>query len=216
MSLRHPLLAAHAHGFGLRDSPAPAGLLRPKQVHGRTVVDVAACRTAPPPEADAVVSGEPGVPVGVVTADCVPLLLASASGAWVAAAHAGWRGLARGVVAQSVDALRRGASEDSVVAVIGPHIGSCCYEVDAPVLDPLREAFGDALDAAIHAGRPGHAQLDLGRLARHALEGAGLAASCIGELSAACTHCDPERFHSYRRDGSRSGLLVHHIAAIES
>jgi YfiH family protein len=212
VSLQHPLLAAHAHGFGLRDVPAPRGLLRPKQVHGRVVVSAEACRQAPPPEADAVLSIEPGVPVGVVTADCVPVLLAAASGGVVAAAHAGWRGLAQGILAQSVDAMRRKTREE-LVAVIGPHIGPCCYEVDAPVLDPLREVFGPALDGAVTSGRPAHAQLDLGQLARHALRDAGLSASHIGELRAVCTHCDAERFHSYRRDGARAGRLVHHIAA---
>jgi YfiH family protein len=212
VSLTHPLLAAHAHGFGLRDSPVPEGLLRPRQVHGPIVVSAATCREVPPPEADAVLSTEPGVPVGVVTADCVPVLLADATGGVVVAAHAGWRGLAQGILAQSVDALRRNSTAP-LVAVIGPHIGPCCYEVDAPVLEPLREAFGAALDDALTLGRPGHAQLDLGCLARHTLARAGLDASCIGALSAACTHCDAARFHSFRRDGARSGRLVHHIAA---
>jgi copper oxidase (laccase) domain-containing protein len=115
-------------------------------------------------------------------------------------------------LAQSVDAMRRKTREE-LVAVIGPHIGPCCYEVDAPVLDPLREVFGPALDGAVTSGRPAHAQLDLGQLARHALRDAGLSASHIGELRAVCTHCDAERFHSYRRDGARAGRLVHHIAA---
>ncbi len=221
--LRHPLLAALGveHGFGLRDAPAPEGLLRPRQVHGTAIVAAADCRAEPPPEADGVVSAEPGVPVGVVTADCVPVLLAGEAGRAVAAVHAGWRGLAAGVVAQGVDALRRrvagggsgGRSGGRLVAAIGPHIGPCCYEVDAPVLDALGAAFG-ALDGALRPSRPGHALLDLGALVALALARSGVVTRDTAALEDCCTRCDPERFHSYRRDGPRAGRLVHFIAAM--
>jgi YfiH family protein len=205
------------HGFGLRDAPAPEGLLRPRQVHGIRVVTAAACRAQPAPEADAVISREPGVPVGIVTADCVPVLIASERGDGVAAVHAGWRGLAAGVVARGVDALRRSGCEGRLLAAVGPHIGPCCYEVDAPVLDPLHRAFGsEVLAGATREARPGHALLDLAALSVHALRVSGLDPGDIGVLSAGCTRCDPTRFHSYRRDGPRAGRLVHYVAAIEA
>jgi YfiH family protein len=218
--LREPLLDARAglHGFGVRDAPEPAGLLRPRQVHGIRVVSAAACRSQPAPEADAVVSLEPGVPVAVVTADCVPVLLAAPAGRAVAAIHAGWRGLADGVLAASVEALVRasGAAPAELAAGIGPHIGPCCYEVDAPVLDALGAGHGARLPQAARPARPGHAMLDLGLLAEAALAGVGIPTSAIGRAAAACTRCDAVRFHSFRRDGPRSGRLVHFIAASPS
>lgn len=215
MTMRHPLLdsAGVVHGFGSRSTPPPAGLLRPRQVHGSRVVSGRACAHEPAPEADAVVSGEAGIPVGVVTADCVPILMASESGRAVGAIHAGWRGLARGVVAAGVDALRHLCPDEALVAAVGPHIGPCCYEVDDPVLDALAPGFPGGIGFAKRPSRAGHARLDLGALASRALELAGLPRAAHGSVPDACTSCDARRFHSYRRDGSRAGRLVHHIAA---
>lgn len=210
MSLVHPLLAGRGidHAFGTRADAEPPGLLRPRQVHGALAVAAAACRGGV--EADAVVAGRGGAPVGVVTADCVPVLAAAADGAAVAAIHAGWRGLAAGVIAAGIDALRQEARGTPILAAIGPHIAPCCYEVDAPVLDALRYSGAD-LDAATRPSRPGHRRLDLGRVARDALLRAGVEATSIGAFEGACTSCDAARFHSYRRDGARSGRLVHWI-----
>ena len=215
MSLTHPLLEQLGveHGFGLRGAAEPAGLLRPRQVHGRTVVTADACRTDPAPEADAVISREPGVRVGVVTADCVPVLCASLRGDLVAAIHVGWRGLAGGVVAASLDALRRSDERAEWVAVTGPHIGPCCYEIDDPVIDALRHELGDAVLAALRPTRAGHGMLDLGALVAHALESSGVTRTRIGRLPDCCTRCDTERFHSFRRDGAHAGRLIHHVAA---
>jgi YfiH family protein len=196
------------HGFGARGAAPPAGLVRPRQVHGARVVLARAC--ADSPEADAVVAraGEP--PVGVVTADCVPVLAACDDGSAVAAIHAGWRGLGAGVIEAGIEALRRVQPHTPIRAVIGPHIGACCYEIDAPVLDALRH-FDAQLDAASTPTRPGHHRLDLGALARAALVRAGVSSDRIGALERACTSCDAERFHSYRRDGARAGRLVHWV-----
>lgn len=204
-----------AHGFGVKGSAAPAHCARPRQVHGAAVVPAAACRgAAAPPEADAVVATAPGDVVGVVTADCVPILLAVDGGAAVAAVHAGWRGLGRGVVEAGVAELVRasGAAVTRVTAAIGPHIGPCCYEVDAPVLDAMRARFGDAAGEHAQRVRTGHALLDLGALVRLALERAGVRPDAIGGDAALCTACDPQRFHSFRRDGPGAGRLVHFAA----
>jgi YfiH family protein len=214
--LTHPLLSERGveHGFGLRNSTPPVDLHRPNQVHGARIVAAAACGGPDRPDADGVVSAAPGVRVAVVTADCVPILLASSGGHAVAALHAGWRGLAAGVVAAGVAALAELApAPSSPVATIGPHIGPCCYEIDDSVSDALRPQFGSSLDSALTPTRPGHAWLDLGALAREALLAAGLAAAAVGSLCDVCTRCDAERFHSYRRDGGAAGRLVHFIAA---
>jgi YfiH family protein len=200
------------HGFGTRSDAPPAGLLRPRQVHGARVVQAQEC--APGIDADAVVTRAPQ-PIGVVTADCVPVLAATADGRAVAAIHAGWRGLAAGVIEAGIDALRREAPSETLRAVIGPHIGPCCYEIDGPVLDALRHFDAD-LDAAVTPSRADHHLLDLGALARAALLRAGVSAHEIGALASSCTSCDAQRFHSYRRDGPRAGRLVHWIAVRSS
>lgn len=210
--LRHPLLAREAHGFGTIGCEPPRDLVRVKQVHGRTVLRATRPSDGPLGEADAIVCDVPGLPIGVVTADCIPVLIATPSGP-VAAAHAGWRGLAAGVLEASVEALARIAPDvDAAAAVIGPHIGARCYEVDAPVVRALTARFGDAVDAALRATRPGHFEIDLARLAALDLARAGIAPERIAVLEDACTACDPRRFHSYRRDGPSSGRLFHYIA----
>jgi YfiH family protein len=196
--------AGVAHGFGMRSSPELRHVRRPVQVHGAAVV--CADGGGALGEADASLATRPGVAVGVITADCVPVLVAAGTAA-VAAVHAGWRGLARGVIPRALEALGKEAPGAALVAAIGPAIGPCCYEVDAPVLDAMRERFGDAARGALRPGRPGHALLDLQALARSALLLAGAPAASIGTV-AACTHCDAVRFHSFRRDGARAGRLL--------
>ena len=215
--LRHPLLVAIGveHRFGRRDDAAPPDLVRPRQVHGVVVARLEG-GAAEPAEADAIVSGTPGVPVGIVTADCVPVLAASDDGSVVAAIHAGWRGLAAGVVARGIEALQACRPGSRLRVVVGPHIGVCCYEVDEPVLGPLRARFGKSLEPALQPAvdrRPGHWRLDLGALVAVDLQRMGISPADCGVLPDACTACHPARFHSYRRDGTRAGRLVHHIAA---
>lgn len=199
------------HGFGTRDARAPHDLVRPRQVHGCAVAQISAAGRADPPEADAIVSLAPPFAAAIATADCVPILLAAGAGERVAAVHAGWRGLAAGVVAAGVAALRDAAPGAPLCAAIGPHIGACCYEVDDPVASRLAERFGELLAGALRPARAGHGMLDLGALVRHDLERAGLTRGAIGIQAAACTACDPLRFHSYRRDGPAAGRLVHFI-----
>ena len=211
------------HGFGVRGSAEPLGLRRPKQIHGIDVVRASECGATLQPEADAVVSSEAGVPVGVITADCVPLLLATGSGAVVAAVHAGWRGLAAGVVEAGIDALRHEAAasgDDStatgsrIVAAIGPHIGACCYEVDEPVLEALENRFPYDIQGSLTPSRnSGRALLDLATLVRAELARLDVDPSLVGDVPRSCTRCDALRFHSYRRDGPRAGRLVHFISA---
>lgn len=203
------------HGFGVRGSVPPEGCLRPRQVHGAAAVRAESWPAAePPPEADAIVATRAGAVVGVVTADCVPILLVAAGGAGVAAVHAGWRGLARGVVRSGVAALLDAAPGDAsgVVAAIGPHVGACCYEVDSPVVEGIAAELGRTALASARPVRPGHWMLDLAGLAALALERAGVARAAIGTAAARCTACDPLRFHSHRRDGPGAGRLVHFVA----
>ncbi len=213
--LRDPLLEVRAfdHGFAVPEAEVPAGLARARQVHGTAVVRADQCGGDAPPEADAVISNTPGVGAAIVTADCVPVLLSTADGRAVAAVHAGWRGLALGVVERGVAGLAQeaGVAPGELAAAIGPHAGPCCYEVDTPVLDALAERHEDALRRAARAVRPGHALLDLGELTRAALARCGVSQQRIGRAGFACTCCDPRRFASYRRDGPRAGRLLHFV-----
>jgi YfiH family protein len=187
--------------------------VRPRQVHGTEVVD-AGHHGDTPGEADAIVSGVPGLCVAVVTADCVPILLADERGDAVAAVHAGWRGLAAGVIPRAVAALREKLEAPARLrAVVGPCIGACCYEIDAPVLLAMRRRFAAELGGAVRSRGRDHALLDLAFLARVELRREGLSPEAIGSFPAACTRCDADRFHSYRRDGARAGRLLHWIAA---
>ncbi len=215
-ALQHALLlgCGVAHGFGVRGVRGPDGLVKPRQVHGAAVAEVCANGRLEPEEADAVVTTRAGLSVAVVTADCVPILACSDDASAVAAIHAGWRGLAQGVVTAGIAALRRCAKPGvRLVAALGPHIGACCYEVDAPVIDSLRVRFGEQLERALEPTRPGYGRLDLGGLVRSALRESGIDDDSQGGLEDTCTGCDAERFHSYRRDGPSAGRLVHFVAA---
>jgi YfiH family protein len=163
-----------------------------------------------------VVSSRRDVSIAVVTADCVPVLAASRDARAVAAIHAGWRGLMAGVVGAGIEGLRAetGAGEP-LVAVIGPHIGPCCYEVDEPVLSAARARFGEALDDYIRPTSAAHARIDLGGLTALALLQSGIEPANQAILPEPCTFCDADRFHSYRRDGDRAGRLLHHIRPLE-
>ncbi|KAF1686019.1 multi-copper polyphenol oxidoreductase [Pseudoxanthomonas broegbernensis] len=179
-----------------------------RQVHGTGVLRFDAPLAVPraredEPEADAAVTSTPGTVLAVLTADCLPVLLAAADGGEVAAAHAGWRGLASGVLEATVAAMRTPPGE--LVAWLGPAAGPLAYEIGAEV----RDAFlaGDPAAAfAFAATRAGHWRMDLYALARRRLQAAGIAAGAVhgGGL---CTISDPRRFYSHRRDG-RGGRMA--------
>ncbi len=173
-----------------------------EQVHGTRVVDLARDRADAP--ADAAVCAVPGTVCAVLTADCLPVVLCSRDGQAVGVAHAGWRGLAAGVVEATVAALTRvGAPPADLLAWIGPCIGPGAYEVG----DEVREAF-TASDpeaaVAFSANARGRWQADLPALARLRLARVGVMRVYGGQL---CTASDATRFYSHRRDG-RCGRLA--------
>ncbi|MCD7097491.1 peptidoglycan editing factor PgeF [Stenotrophomonas sp. MMGLT7] len=185
--------------------PGPPHWLR--QVHA---TDVLRFDTAPvasgiesEPVADAAVTSVPGVVLAILTADCLPVVLAAADGSEVAAAHAGWRGLADGVLERTVQAMRTAPSR--LRAWLGPAAGPQAYEIGEEVFEAFvgREA---AAAGAFAATRPGHWRVDLYALARRRLATAGIAAERVhgGGL---CTISDPQRFYSHRRD-RRSGRMA--------
>ncbi len=172
-----------------------------RQVHGTGVVHCGPQAPSEEPQADAAVTGTPGAVLAILTADCLPVLLCTLDGHAVAAAHAGWRGLASGVLEAALAALP--APTARVLAWLGPCIGVASYEVGAEV----REAFlarDPAADACFAATRPGHWRCDLAALARQRLQAAGVQAIYGGGFD---TFADP-RWYSYRRDGKHSGRFA--------
>jgi YfiH family protein len=157
-------------------------------------------------EGDALWTDVPGIALSVITADCVPVLLAERGGDRIAAVHAGWRGLVAGVIPRAIEAL--GAPPGSLDAWIGPAIGICCYEVGEDVAAAVVGASAPRVMRET-PGRP-HVRphLDLAAAARHQLERAGVEA--IRGVDA-CTHCDPERLWSYRREGPGGGRNVAYV-----
>ena len=174
-----------------------------RQVHGTGVLRFGAAPApgAEEPEADAAVTSTPGVVLAILTADCLPVVFAARDGSEVAAAHAGWRGLAAGMLEATVAAMRTPPAR--LLAWLGPAAGPQAYEIGAEV----REAFigrDPEAAAAFVPTRPGHWRVDLYALARRRLAAAGVAEIHGGGL---CTISDPARFFSHRRDG-RSGRLA--------
>ncbi len=199
-------------GFGAGDDPVAvaenrarvvaavlpgAGLAMPYQIHSPDV----AVATGPVegderPRVDALVTATPGLLVGVVTADCAPVLLADAQAGVVAAAHAGWRGAKGGVLANSVDAMvSLGAERGRIAAAIGPTIAQTSYEVD----EAFRDAFladDPASDRFFAPGAPHHYQFDLPAFVAAQLRVAGLKQV---EDTGLDTYADAARFYSFRR-----------------
>lgn len=175
-----------------------AVLLTPYQTHSADclMVRVPFANGLRPP-GDALVTDRPDLAVGIVTADCAPVLLADTAAGVVGAAHAGWKGALGGVVDATVAAMTSaGADPDRIVAVVGPCIARASYEVDEgfrrrfEVDDPANERF------FTDAGRAGHAQFDLEGYVVHRLAAAGVTRV---EALGLDTYADEERFFSYRR-----------------
>ncbi len=175
------------------------------QVHGIDVVDAAQVSdNVPVPDADASIARQRGAVCVVMTADCLPVLFADVNGKVVGAAHAGWRGLAAGVLGETVAAMRS-AGAGEITAWLGPAIGPARFEVGPEVLDTFLAQAIDAAEAqriraAIVAveGRAGKFLADIYALGRCYLARDGVVNVSGGNL---CTVSDAQRFYSYRRDG---------------
>jgi hypothetical protein len=179
--------------------PSPPRWLQ--QVHGVNVAELGPLPGADRPQADAAVSHIPGTVLSILTADCLPVLFCAEDGGEIGAAHAGWRGLAGGVLEATLAQLTTPPAR--LLAWLGPCIGAASYEVG----EEVRTAFvdNDAMVAtSFVATRPGHWRCDLAALARRRLERAGVTRIHGGGFD---TLADT-RFYSYRRDGARSGRFA--------
>lgn len=175
----------------------PAQPLWMEQVHGTRVIDAAVMHDDL--RADACFATRPGVVCAVQTADCLPVLLCDAENNVVGAAHAGWRGLAAGVLDSTIDTMQKaGARRQHLRAWLGPAIGPAQFEVGEEVRQQFVDLDARAACAFVqHPATPGKFHADIYELARQRLQQAG-----VGDIAGGgfCTVSDPGRFYSYRRD----------------
>lgn len=211
MALTSKLLArvpGLIHGYGTRAEPVPSVVAahwekaRPrwKQVHG-IAVGMACGAGQELGEVDAIATRERELPIGVMTADCVPVVLARRDGRAAAAVHAGWRGTRAGILGALFARLAHdGESPRDWVAAIGPSIGPCCYEVSAELAEDFRKEFAVAFGEKLVT--PAARMLDLPAINQEQLRALGVET----DLIRACTKCSKSSdgsplFHSYRREG---------------
>ena len=177
-----------------------------RQVHGDTVVEVGDGYEAG--ESDGMISNVPGLLLAVSIADCGPVLMYEPEANAVAAVHSGWRGTAQGIAANAVEALRQrfGADPARLHAWIGPAAGACCYEVGPDVSDRFDPRYSRPLggDRSLFDNRG---------VILDQLRGVGIPSAQIA-LDIRCTICS-DRFHSYRRDGARSGRMLAAVGIVE-
>lgn len=176
-------------------------VVRVKQVHGDRVLRAEGPFPAPWPEADGLWTDRPGVLLGVVAADCVPVLVADARGR-IGAAHAGWEGTSRRIAARLVEELSAaGAEPGSMTASLGPSIGPCCYAVGSERAAVVRERLGPGADGGI-VEQGGRTVFDLWAANAAQLRAAGVGAV---EVAGACTRCGG--LDLFSRRGGDAGLL---------
>jgi YfiH family protein len=195
--------AVAANRAALRDAlglPAEPRWL--SQVHGARVVELdgEAEGGGTPPEADAAIARAPGVVLAILSADCLPVLLAADDGSEIAAIHAGWRGLAAGVIESAIERLR--TPRDRLRAWLGPAIGPGAYEVGDDVRDAMLRWRSTAAAAFRRNGSKWHC--DLEALARMRLSALGVSRVSGGTR---CTYSEPGTFYSFRREG-RTGRMA--------
>lgn len=174
-----------------------AELARVFQIHSADVVAIIdANADDDPPRADAMVTKTPGILLGILTADCVPVLFADREAGVIGAAHAGWKGAIAGVTDNTLAAMEAlGADRARILCAVGPCIAQKCYEVDAEFFG--RFAANDLANERFFAdGKPGHYQFDIEGYVTARLAAAGIVkVECLGED----TYSQPDRFFSYRR-----------------
>jgi YfiH family protein len=189
------------------------GLRLIRQIHGAAVAMARQGDARPwaTPEADAIVSDDPGVAIVVRVADCAPLLIADRRLGVVAAVHAGWRGTLQGVAGRAVRALARefGSDPADLMAAIGPCLGRCCGEVGPEVVEAFREAGHDetSLRRWFADGPTGRPYLDLARANGDQLAGSGVPETAV-HAAGLCSKTYAGLMHSYRAEGKNAGRMV--------
>jgi polyphenol oxidase len=200
-------------GKSMEEASGSFPLVSIRQVHGDGIIHVSgkALGTTWDTEGDALITRDTGHAIGVFTADCLPILLFDPARHVIGIVHAGWRGTAKGLVRKTAVTFQKiyGSRIEDMIAVLGPCIGPCCYNVD----EPVRSSFADAgipWAKVASLRQKGSWQLDLRRANLFLLEEAGLKRKRIGSLPE-CTSCNRARFYSYRAEG-QTGRQLNFIA----
>lgn len=166
------------------------------QIHSPDVVTVASTYDGTRPQADAMVTATPGIVLGVLAADCGPILFADRDNRVIGAAHAGWKGALTGVLENTIEAMvALGARRETITACLGPSISQASYEVGPEFVDRFTSYDPGYARYFIPSERPGHAMFDLPALTVGRLRKAGVSAESLD----ICTYPDADRFFSYRR-----------------
>lgn len=211
--LKSPLLEkipGIRHGFGTRSDPRPENVVTVQQVHGVKILETVSVPDGEPEGYDIVLTDLPGLAVAVKTADCLPILMVEPKARLVAAVHAGWKGtLARVSQAAIQRIVERGGRSENLVCAMGPNMTAGCLEVEADVVQDFEKEF---------AGWPVLKRisetkwlLDVALTNCLQLRETGIPEHCIDRIDL-CTHCRPDLFWSYRRDGEKAGRMVSFIA----
>jgi purine-nucleoside/S-methyl-5'-thioadenosine phosphorylase / adenosine deaminase len=203
----HKNRARFARAIGIN----PKDLVTLRQVHGNRLVvlteatDPQLIRGAP---GDGLLTNRPELPLGVITADCFPVILAAPHVPAVGIVHAGRQGIAVGVASTAIALMSQAfdVPPEAMFVAIGPGIGSCCYEVDEASAEPFEAQF-TVNDAVYRPSRPGHLYLDLQKAIVQQFRLAGVPSTHIWGADL-CTACHSHWFYSYRREGQRSGRML--------
>ena len=200
------------HAVGIHDGR----IVTMKQVHGDVIVELGESIPKEVGEADGMITRERGAYLGVLTADCVPILFVVPKRKVAAAIHAGWRGTLAGIGAKMVRLLQEkydvGATD--IEAALGPAIGACCYEIQDDVARPLAAQWGALADSSMER-RDGKCFVNLRELNRQILADAGIHRSRIHEIGP-CTSCAGEEFFSYRRERAETGRQISFVGWLPS
>ena len=179
---------------------APDLLATIYQIHSPDAVTVTGPFGHDRPKADAMVTDQPGIAIGVLSADCGPVLFADPEARVIGAAHAGWKGAFGGVLENTVAAMQRlGAKPERIIAVLGPSIGRDNYEVGPEFIDRFNADDARNERYFTPSAKPGHAMFDLNRYTVDRLARTGAQASMLDR----CTYADEDLFYAYRRDTHR-------------
>ena len=179
----------------------PDWLVGPHQVHSADVITIERPFEGGRPKADGIVTSTPGLAIGVLTADCGPVLFADGEARVVAAAHAGWKGALAGVLENTIASMEKlGARRERIVATLGPVISQQNYEVGPEFVDRIAADKPEDSIWFVPSQRSGHAMFDLQGYVVQRLQNAGVRTTALN----ACTYADEELFYSYRRTTHRN------------
>jgi YfiH family protein len=178
-----------------------------RQIHSSLTVDATEFVPELPPEADGMLTQQPGVLLGVMTADCIPVLVADPVQRAVAAFHAGWRGTVERIVELGIQRMQRetGSDPSNLLAAIGPGIGPCCYTIGEEVLTRFTANFSYA--AELFSTGNEQLRIDLWEANRRQLLDAGLAEAAISVVGG-CTSCHPDLYYSHRASAGHAGRMM--------